>query len=226
MTPLPLMLLLGTLLSGAAPVLRGRLITGSEPEMIECEADVHRHHDGSFESSFAWHYGGILAPHYGAFGEAYDLGAGEIECAAFYFTETGAPAGQALDLYVWEGGITVTPGAILQLQTGLVPPNVATWPAAGRNVFSVAKEVVGPFTIGYRADFSAQLAAYYIAADLNGDSGQPWTLVAPGAGPGTGWARPGEVWGACRSLGIEVHFTTTATPTKPSTWGRIKALFE
>jgi hypothetical protein len=28
-------------------------------------------HDGSFESAYAWHYGGVVPPYYGALGEAY-----------------------------------------------------------------------------------------------------------------------------------------------------------
>ena len=88
--------------------------TGSDT----CTQTLYYNHDNSFENGFCWQYGGVVAPTYGAFGEGYSLGAGAIECIALWVTQVGNYYGQTCDTYVWAGGVSGTPGAVLWTATG------------------------------------------------------------------------------------------------------------
>lgn len=196
------------------------------PADDDCTAPLYMNHDGSFENGYCWSYNGIQPPYYGAFGEAFDLGVGNIECIAMYLTQQGNFNGHPLDAYVWEGGVTAPPGAVISMVGGLVPSNIPFWPAVGQNDFEVGVFWEGEFTVGYWADFSSVVPQWFIAADLNGFGGFPWTNIAPGIGYPTGWNDPSIVWGGTQSLGFGVYFGTGSSPVEEATWGEIKSLFE
>src|SRR5512139_2011978 len=61
-------------------------------------------HDWSFENGLCWTSWGAWPEYYGAFGEAYDPGAGTLVCGSFWLTCILLDDKTAT-LYVWEGGI-------------------------------------------------------------------------------------------------------------------------
>jgi hypothetical protein len=184
-------------------------------------------HDGSFENGYAWQYGGEAEPYYGAFGEGYDLGAGTIACGSFWVSTLPGWGWYVSDCYVWEGGTSASPGAVLGVVTGTVFENVPNWPTVGRNDVDMNISVDGPFTIGYWGDWPGSLCDYFCAADENGPRGHPWTCIAPGMGYPSGWQDPaivGGYWGPTKSMGCGVYFEQ-ATPVEGESWGEVKALF-
>jgi hypothetical protein len=189
---------------------------------------LYANHDGSFENGYAWRYGGVVAPYYGAFGESYDLDYGNVCCVALWVsTVPGGFTGQSCDVYVWAGGIGSTPGAVLQMVPGIVLTNVPNWPTCSENDITVPVGLSGPFTVGYWGNWPGAANAYFCAADLNGFGGNPWTNIAPGIGYPTGWNDPSIVWGPTQSMGIGVYWGDCYTsPVETRTWGSIKALFE
>lgn len=191
----------------------------------ECEDSLHVHHDDTFENGYCWGYGGIVPPYYGAFAEGFSMGAGFVECGAFWFTQAGNYWPCPMDLYVWEGGAASPPGIVLFMSGGHLPENVPPWPTIGQNDFPIGLGVSGEFTVGYWADHSSAICPYYIAADLNGPGGHPWVNIAPGIGYPTGWQDPSMIWGPTQSLGIGVYFQPPPTEVTSETWGRLKSLF-
>jgi len=192
----------------------------------ECPDSLYVNHDWSFENGFAWGYGGVVAPYYGAFGEGFDMGAGEVTYGAFWFTQVGNYFGSPIDVYLWEGGVSGPPGAVLWVDYGAsIPGAIGIWPQVSQHDIEIGCPVSGEVTVGYWADFSASINEFYIAVDDNGPGGHPWTNIAPGIGYPTGWQNPSVVWGACQSLGLGVYFVETFSPVEPRTWGRLKALF-
>jgi hypothetical protein len=172
----------------------------------ECTGELIYHHDDSFEGGECWQYGGIVPAYYGAFGEGFDAGSDTLilNCVTIWATQVGNYFGQPLDIYVWDGGVTSAPGAVLYVSPGRVLDNVPYWPSIGRNDLTVECAVAGEFTAGYWADYSASVCGWYIAEDTDGYGGYPWTCIAPGLGYPTGWQNPGLVWGAVQSLGFGV----------------------
>jgi hypothetical protein len=198
-------------------------------------------HDGSFENGYAWQYGGIAAPYYGAFGEGFYMGShGDICCGGFCVsTLPGYFTGQSADVYVWEGGAGYSaPGAVLDVVPGIVFTNVPDWPAVGMNTIEMNVYVPDEFTIGYWGNWPDALLGYFCAADLNGPGGHPWTNIAPGIGYPSGWNDPSIVWGPTQAMGMGVAWheggpgwicnpwTPPPIPARSSTWGSIKHLFE
>jgi hypothetical protein len=182
-------------------------------------------HDGSFENGYAWQYGGCQTPYYGAFGEAYDLGAGTAACAAYWLTDVQAFwEDNPTDCYVWEGGMASPPGAVVGIVTGVIFSNIPYWPSVGQNDVDLGFAVTGPFTIGYWGDWPGIYASFFCAADENGPRGHPWTRIAPGQGFPSGWQDPAVVWPGAKSMGCGVYFEQ-ATPVESVTWGAIKDLF-
>ena len=112
------------------------------------DADLFVHHDGSFENGVAWTYGGVQEPYYGAFGEAFDLGAGDVECVSLWLTQDGFYSGQSTDVYVWEDGIAGEPGSVVGVVTGIVFEGIATWPDVSRHDVEISVSITGPFTVG------------------------------------------------------------------------------
>jgi hypothetical protein len=195
----------------------------------DCTWTLYHNHDGSFENGFCWQYGGVVpGTTYGAFGEGFDMPFYSclIQCIDLWVTQVGNYSGHPLDLYLWEGGVSSPPGAVLGVVTGATLTNVPYWPSVGQNPIQFNGGAPSPFTIGYWADFSAQVCQWYIGCDEDGFGGFPWTNIAPGIGYPTGWQHPATVWGVCQSLGIGIHASEGPfSPVEDVTWGAIKELF-
>jgi hypothetical protein len=190
------------------------------------EGTLIYHHDGSFENGYAFDYGGVVPPYYGAFGEGYDLGPGVVTCGAYWLsTLPGYLLGHTTDCYVWEGGVEAPPDAVLGVVTGVLFSNIPNWPAIGQNDVDLNIWVPGAFTVGSWGNWpGGGEPDYFWAADLNGEQGHPWCCIAPDIGWPTGWMDPSDIWDPTRSMGIGVYFEQ-ATPVEAPTWGAVKALF-
>jgi hypothetical protein len=222
----------------------------SEPGLIEtspsddCFAPLMHHHDMTFENGFAWHYGGVEPPYYGAFGEGFapqwdferfgvqgmpqNVSPEGIECAVFWFSHLGQYSGHTCDVYIWEGGVTCPPAAVLLMVPDFDPGSPAFWPNVSEHYLYLgfAQHGVGECTVGYWGNWPGQGIGWYVAADCDGFiAGNSWTCLAPGSGYGTGWVDPAVVWGPFSSLGIG-YTGSGFVQTKNSTWGGIKSLFE
>jgi len=164
------------------------------------QATLCLNYDGSAENGYCWQYGGIVPPYYGAFAECcnYDGWVCGIELD---LTGIGYPC-KVCDGYVWAdaGGM---PGNVLGMTSGLNPCPVATWPNISTSDLKMTGVAVsGNFWIGYWSDYSTAVCGYFVAADLNGFGGCPYTNIAPGIGYPTGWNNASVVWGATQALGI------------------------
>ncbi len=191
-----------------------------------CPGTAFFHHEG-FEAASCWHYGGIQPPYYGAFGEAYDLGAVTIECLSLWLTNTGNYVpGASLDAYIWEGGLTSEPGAVVMVVTEVDPCEPALWPEISQHDIAMEAPVVGEFTVGYWAHFSEMWCAWYLASDLDGPQGKPWDCIAPGQGYPSGWQPSQIVWGSMSCWGLGGYYTEGGTPVQSATWGSLKSIFE
>ena len=182
-------------------------------------------HDFSCENGYCWQYGGIVPPYYGAFGEAFDVGAVTVECGLYWLSQIGYYTGQPLDAYVWEGGVTGPPSGVLCVVPGVTGLSIPYWPSCGLNEVEIGCCVTGEFTVGYWADFSDEDCAWYCCIDENGFGGYPWTCVAPGIGYPTGWQHVSVVWGAGVSCCIGATITDHPSASDSRTWGSIKDLF-
>ena len=159
--------------------------------------------DGSAENAYCWHSEGVAPPLYGAFAVNYpwEYGACGIELIL-----TSTPDGQCgtLDAYVWDGG-GGAPGAVVSVTPGLDPCPVALWPDVSVHDFPLNQgtgNTCRSLWIGYWADFSQTDCGFYVAADLDGPGGVPYTNIAPGIGYPTGWNNVSVVWGPTQALGI------------------------
>jgi len=202
-------------------------VIGAGPDACG-EGELLYHHDGSFEGGVAWQYAGVTQPYYGAFGEGFALGdPGELECAYLWVTTVpDAFHFQSCDIFVWSGGVTGAPGEVLYLLPGLVLTSVPDWPSFGENQIDMNCTVSGDITIGYWGNWPGELAGYYVAADLDGPGGHPWTDIAPNSVYPTGWQDPAVVWGYIPSLGLGLSWTPAGSPVESGSWGSIKRLFE
>ncbi len=69
----------------------------------------------------------------------------------------------------------------------------------------IAADVTGEFTVGWWGNWPGSLESYFVATDLDGPVGKPWTCVAPDIGHPSGWQDPGPLFGLpITSLGIGV----------------------
>jgi len=193
-----------------------------------CGGILVYNHDNGFENALAWSYENVQPPYYGAFGEGFDLPEEtSILCLALWLTDLGFYDGQTCDLYVWEGGVSVEPGAVIAMAGGVDPGAPAHWPDVSRHDFNIPDLVVGPgeITVGFWGDWVGEEWGWYCAEDVdNPIPGSPWTCVAPGSGWGTGWVRPWDIWGWDASLGLG-FYREDPTPVESSTWGAIRALY-
>lgn len=185
------------------------------------------HHDGTFEHGIAWEVAGVAEPYFGAFGEGYDLGPGAVECFSVWISQNGSYAGQSTDVYVWDGGVSGPPGAVLAVVTGVVFQSIPAWPAVGRFDVEIAAAVPGAFTIGSWGNWPDALPGYWWMADSTGEPGHPWTHVVPGLGLPEGWQHPGDMWSiTIQSMAIGVHFTPDGpVPEAATSWGEVKRLY-
>lgn len=167
--------------------------------------DLLMNADETYENGYAWQYGGIAAPYFGAFAECYTT-IGPVCGAAFDFTGIGYQSGQTMDVYAWESD-GAEPGAVACVTVGVDPGPVAFWPALSRHVV----ELVGCPTsaevwIGYWGNWPNDVSGWFVGADSNGFGGCPSTNIAAGIGYPTGWQDVSVVWGPTQALGIGALF--------------------
>jgi hypothetical protein len=188
------------------------------------QGTLYYNHDGSFENGYAWQYGGVVAPYYGAFAEGYDLGVGIVRCASLWLSQTGNAPGHTCDVYVW-GSDGLNPTDVKCVVTGVVPAGIGMWPTITQHDVDINCCVSGGFFVGYWGNWPGAYTAWYCAADLDGFGGLPRTNIAPGIGYPTGWQDPSLIWGTTQSMGLGAYFGE-GIPAENPTWGSIKALFE
>jgi len=184
-------------------------------------------YDGSAENGYCWQYGGIVPPYYGAFAECYET-TGCVCGIQLHLTGIGYPC-HGLDAYVWDDGGGI-PGNVLAMTGNLNPCPVATWPNISTHDLALAADVsvAGLFWIGYWSDWSAAVCGYFVAADLDGFGGCPYTNIAPGIGYPTGWQNVSAVWGPTQAIGIGAWVDPDCVPPNPvqeTTWGAVKNLY-
>lgn len=190
------------------------------------QGDLYCYHDSTFEDAYSWYYlgvNGIHPPYYGAYGETFDLGPGDIHAIDFWLTWTGLYCGPPVDLYVWDGGVSGPPGEVLAVEFE-VPHNCGPiWPEFCQRRREIYARVEGDFTIGlWRL---GECGAFLLGADQNGPGGHLWVCVAPGLEWHTGWQHPSNVFRFTQSLAIGAWFTPDATTPASPTWGSVKSLF-
>jgi hypothetical protein len=190
------------------------------------DALLSMNHDGTSENGYAWRYGGIVAPDYGAFAECYP--GGSVCGAVFDLSTTGTQAGQSMDIYYYcdNGGI---PGAV-QAVMRVTPGPIAFWPSVSRHTFTLPEKVDmccdGTLWVAYWGNWPGEIQGWFVAADLDGFGGCPYTNIAPGIGYPTGWNNVSVVWGPTQALGIGVLSKACGgVPVLDSTWGEIKNLY-
>ncbi len=184
--------------------------------------------DGSYENGYAWQYGAVVPPYYGAFAECYATSGTESICSlVFDLTQVGLAGGQCMDIYVWADGGGV-PGNVICNRTNLNPGTIAFWPALSRHVIDLSGCCPdGPFWVGYWGNWPGGISAWYVGADLDGFGGCPLTNIAPGIGFPTGWTNTSQVWGPTQALGIGCELAPCgAVATRKVSWGRVKALYQ
>ena len=198
-----------------------------DPQDDNCSSGMlYYNNDGSFENAYAWQYGGVMAPYYGAFAEGYDVGDERVVwCVALWLTQVGYYTNQTCDVYVWESDGS-NPTNVLGVVTGVLPSGIAYWPSISQHDVDVNVYCPGAFFVGYWGTWLNSYAPWYCAADLDGFGGLPRTNIAPGIGYPTGWQDPSIIWGTTQSMGLGGYFGERGSPAQPETWGSIKALFE
>lgn len=230
---------LATLLLAAMPCLAGATdfdsvgYTSEPGEIIgggldECTGTLLFHHDETFENGYAWRYNGVAPPYYGSFGEGFAMGGNAtIQCIALWLTQVGGYSDEICDVYIWEGGVTTEPGAVLSVLYDVEPGPPAIWPDISQHDVDIPDYAVndGELTVGYWPNWPGGYASFYCSADLDGPGGNPWTCLAPASGYGTGWADPSVVWGPTESMGLGFYYDVP-TPAGSATWGAVKRLFQ
>jgi len=188
-----------------------------------CQGILYLNYDGTAENGFCWQYGGIVPPYYGAFAECYNY-VGTVCGEQLLLTGIGYPCGPC-DLYAWDDGGGF-PGGVVSMTPGVNPCPVATWPSISTHDFCIVPFVAsGNFWIGYWLDASQAVCGYFIAADLDGFGGCPFTNIAPGIGYPTGWNNTSVVWGPTQAIGIGAWVGDTV-PINETTWGQVKNLYK
>jgi hypothetical protein len=207
----------------------GAGITLPSPDSNPCPpATLALTYDGTAEQGYAWSYGGIVPPYYGAFAECYQY-SGCVCGIQTGLTGIGYPC-VPLDAYIWEDD-SGQPGVVLSMTPSLNPCPVATWPNVSTHDFAITPTVVGgTYWIGWWADFSRQPPGYFIPVDYDGLEGCPFTNIAPAVGYPTGWHHVDVVWGStghATSLAIGAWGSPDCppVPVEASSWGSIKSLY-
>lgn len=163
--------------------------------------------DSTYENGYAWEYGGVREPNYGAFAECYS-GTGTVCSVVLDLTQTGSQADKTLDAYVWEddGG---RPGAVLAVQMHVDPGPIAFWPSLSRHEVPISAIVDGPHWVGCWGDWPLGATGWFVGADLDGGApGCSSTNIAPDSGwPDEGWQNVSIVWAPTHALGIGLRLT-------------------
>jgi len=183
-------------------------------------------HDYGFHCGYAWQYGGVVRPYYGAFAEQFD-GTGTLCGVQLVLTTLqGYYTGQTLDAYTWDADEGI-PGAVLGVTIDLQPGPISIWPDHSVHDFAIeGVPVDGPFFTGMWPNWPNERAGFFLAEDLDGPiEGTPMTNIAPGIGYPTGWNDPSIIWGPTWSMGIGAWLDEGVTPAECVTWGRIKSLW-
>ncbi|MFN8548630.1 MAG: hypothetical protein U0527_11875 [Candidatus Eisenbacteria bacterium] len=183
--------------------------------------------DASYENGYAWNYGGVFPPYYGAFAECYD-DAPAFCAVVFDFTKIILAPGLLMDVYVWDdaGGI---PGNVLRVLTGVDPGPIAEWPSVSRHVIELSPPCCVPpeAWVGYWGAWPGYGDVWFVAADLNGPGGCPMTNIYPGLGVPSGWQNVGIVWGPTQALGIGAEAIDCApVPMRATSWGSVKRCYQ
>lgn len=182
-------------------------------------------YDGTAENGYCWGYVDFnIPPYWGAFAECCS-GQGCVCGIELHLTSIGYPC-IPCDLYVWSNGPGDVPDRVLTVLYGADPCPVAIWPQVSTHDFAIPETPVdGRFWIGYWGDFAERPCSYFVAADLDGPGGCPYTNIAPGFGYPSGWHDVSIAWGPTQALGIGAWTHTCGTPTRETSWGRIKGLY-
>ena len=189
---------------------------------VEVPRDLHANHDGTFENGYAWQYDGNAPPDIGAFAECFDLtGDGNITSVTLWLTQVGNYYGQPTSVFIYDGS---PPGDVLCQVDNVVFDAIAFWPNVCSHEVPIDCVVDGVISAGVYGTWPGDVAGYYIAADLDGPGGCPWTNIAPDIGYDPGWQDPSIVWGPTMSMGIGVT-TSGSTATEDKSWGTVKSLY-
>lgn len=187
------------------------------------------HTDSSYENGYAWRYGGVQPPDYGAFAECID-GPAKLCSVVADLTRINDLGLRPVDVFVYgdDGGI---PGAVLASYPGNDPGPIGFWPSVTRHVFPVTVECLGvdaPIYVAvYDSEASFGISSYFVGADLDGPGGGcTLTKIAPGIGYPTGWQNVSIVWGPTQALGLGAEIVPCdPVPVLETSWGRIKTLY-
>jgi hypothetical protein len=235
MKKLAMLLAVGALVVGAAANAADYIDLGyrTDTTLIDpgdntCPGTLVFNADGTYENGYAWRYGGIVPPDYGAFAECY-FGPASICSAVFDFSTTGTQAGQSMDIFVYCDDGAGHPGAVL-CSARVTPGPIAFWPSVSRHSFDFTPKCdacdCDAWWVAYWGNWPGNVQGWFIAADLDGFGGCPFTNIAPGIGYPTGWNNVSVVWGPTMALGIGANVKgCEPSPTLDSTWGQIKSLY-
>jgi hypothetical protein len=236
--PCPCALAFAVLLAGGARANPNAVSTGPghgivvedpTPDDICPGSPLLTNDDGSYENGYAWAYGGVVTPYYGAWAEGFNSVQGTICGMRFALTQVGSQDGYLLDAYVWNASGT-SPGNVLSVTTGVNPGTIGFWPNITQHDVDIPDVPVPTnFFVGWWGNWIGVGNGWYVASDENGfGGGLPRTNIAPGIGFPTGWNHPNVVstFAGCQDLGIAVYgIGGPPIPTEQTTWGSIKSLF-
>lgn len=182
--------------------------------------------DGTYENGYAWRYGGIVPPDYGAFAEGYSATNPQLCSAVFDFSTTG-DLGAGMNIFVYNDAAGA-PGPVVYTQAA-DPGAIAFWPSISRHTFALTGDVCTDdnFWVGYWGNWPGDVQSWFVAADLDGFGGLPYTNIAPGIGYPTGWNNVSIVWGPTQAIGCGAEIVECGGPSPviESTWGQIKNLY-
>ncbi len=182
----------------------GGLCDEGDPYLSQFNADA------TYENAYAWQYGGIVVPDYGAFAEFYpDAPFDLFTCSVLLdLTQTTSRPGTLVDVYVWDEYDGV-PGLVIGTSIGVDPGAVGTWPEVSRHAIGMFACPYGAAFVGFWGNWPGEEAAYFVGADLDGPGGGgAFTNYAPGIGFPTGWNTVDAAWGPTQALGIGWEFDT------------------
>lgn len=186
--------------------------------------------DGSYENGFGVRHGFFSSDIGGTFAECFT---GPANVCAMVFDLTTVfdfGPGQTFDATVWDDANGL-PGQVVCILPAVDPYPVALWPSVSRHTLTFPVEccMTGNFWVGHRGNWGNVFTPvyWYVAADLDGFGGCKLLNYPPGIGYPTGWQDVSLAFGPAAALGIGCETTVCgATPIEPSSWGRVKSLYQ